>query len=621
MLANGMRALARAALILCLSGPASAALQVELVRNICPGSCDGVEVSSWQSYVATSGKLFFRSASDIGANIWATDGTAAGTVQLHDTTPILNNPMHTRLVRVGERVYFGGTDDTERWRLFESDGTPAGTRHVPLFNDADPVPYYPNAITDWNGEAWLERSGVIFRIPAAGAAAQPMATLYMDFTPDPMVPLGDVLVAAGRSCRGCPEKTKAWRLRADGGIAPILDIPEAPVMTVHAGPGGVIVHVQRENPLTSELWIVRPGGSVTKIHDQVSDFSFVAHSVHGGRFWFTDGDLYQPQLFSTDGTAAGTRKETDLPPQSHQPQDFLLTTYHDQLYATARFGFYDGSFVRLDASHPQGARQVRRVFAVVAPSVRSFVLHADRMFFSVARDLGPTELWSSDGTPGGTQRVTLPRPPGTTERAYYPIAEWNGWLYFLRETDSEGTELWRLRGNASDFPALATQHVVEYYNPPRDHYFMTGKPDEIAGLDAGVFAGWQRTGEGFTAYAPGASDPEAVPVCRFYGLPSAGLDSHFYSSYLEECQDIVARFSGAWFLETMETFDVAQAWPDGACPTGFVPLYRTFNQRSDINHRYTTDAAIQTQMAASGWRREGFGPGVAMCVLARDGGQ
>ena len=110
-------------------------------------------------------------------------------------------------------------------------------------------------------------------------------------------------------------------------------------------------------------------------------------------------------------------------------------------------------------------------------------------------------------------------------------------------------------------------------------------------------------------------------MCRFYGLPSAGLDSHFYSSFSAECQDLHARFGWAWFLETWETFDVAQARSDGSCPAGFVPLYRTFNQRPDFNHRYTTDLAIQNQMAAGGWRREGLGAGVAMCVLARDSGQ
>ena len=51
-----------------------------------------------------------------------------------------------------------------------------------------------------------------------------------------------------------------------------------------------------------------------------------------------------------------------------------------------------------------------------------------------------------------------------------------------------------------------------------------------------MFAGWARTGEGFKAYAAGSyNDGTVRPVCRFYGLPSAGLDSHFYSASPAEC--------------------------------------------------------------------------------------
>jgi hypothetical protein len=36
------------------------------------------------------------------------------------------------------------------------------------------------------------------------------------------------------------------------------------------------------------------------------------------------------------------------------------------------------------------------------------------------------------------------------------------------------------------------------------------------------------------------------------------------------------------------------------CPVGTIPVYRLGNQRVDSNHRYTTSAAIRTQMLDAG---------------------
>ena len=49
--------------------------------------------------------------------------------------------------------------------------------------------------------------------------------------------------------------------------------------------------------------------------------------------------------------------------------------------------------------------------------------------------------------------------------------------------------------------------AVEYYNATLDHYFVTASADEIAKLDAGVFAGWARTQLGFTVFDPATPGP------------------------------------------------------------------------------------------------------------------
>ena len=163
----------------------------------------------------------------------------------------------------------------------------------------------------------------------------------------------------------------------------------------------------------------------------------------------------------------------------------------------------------------------------------------------------------------------------------------------------------------------ATLEAIEYYNAALDHYFVTSFADEIAKLDAGDFVGWQRTGQHFTVFDPATPVAGASPVCRFYGLPSAGLDSHFYSASAAECADVLQRFAGAWIEETDNAFGIYL--PDvltGVCPQGSVPVYRAWNGRADSNHRFTTDPATLAAMVAKGYIAEGYGPAsmpVAMC--------
>lgn len=166
-------------------------------------------------------------------------------------------------------------------------------------------------------------------------------------------------------------------------------------------------------------------------------------------------------------------------------------------------------------------------------------------------------------------------------------------------------------------PPVSVVPVIEFYAPGLDHFVITSIPQEISALDNQTIPGWQRTGQSFNAYAAGSDGPVGrVPVCRYYGSPAAGLDSHFYTASALECLDVGAKFAGAWLLESGEVFQINL--PDiytGTCPAGTVPVYRLWNQRVDSNHRYTTSTVIRNQMLARGYASEGYGPdGVALCA-------
>ena len=157
---------------------------------------------------------------------------------------------------------------------------------------------------------------------------------------------------------------------------------------------------------------------------------------------------------------------------------------------------------------------------------------------------------------------------------------------------------------ASLQPAPTT--VVEFYNPARDHFFISANAQEIHDLDTGVHPGWQRTRLSFPAYL--TSEAGFSPVCRFY-IPPANGDSHFFSASPAECAQTHAKFP-SFVAEAPDVFYIGL--PDtatGACPIGTIPVYRVFDNRADANHRYTTSTAVIDQMKAIGWIVEGYGPG------------
>lgn len=165
-------------------------------------------------------------------------------------------------------------------------------------------------------------------------------------------------------------------------------------------------------------------------------------------------------------------------------------------------------------------------------------------------------------------------------------------------------------------PAPTIVTIVEFYHSGLDHYFITANPKEIAELDGGVHAGWQRTGESFSAYGVGSSGRAGRrPVCRAYGNPAAGLDSHFYSASPNKCLATLENFGNAWLFEAavfeMELPDTTT----GACSSDRTPVYRLWNNRVDSSHRFVKSLALRAQMIARDFISEGYGPnGRVLCA-------
>ena len=177
--------------------------------------------------------------------------------------------------------------------------------------------------------------------------------------------------------------------------------------------------------------------------------------------------------------------------------------------------------------------------------------------------------------------------------------------------DAEGEVYWAdlSAGRIHRLTADASAPLaIEYYNAALQHYFLTAESLEAAALDGGAFGGaWKRTGYAFAVSTSTGSD--SFDVCRFFGKPGEGPDSHFYTGYEAECATLKA--NPLWIFESV---GFRMALPSGnSCPASTLPVYRLYNDPATlaaVNHRFTTDASIYAQLQGAGW----IGEGVAFCA-------
>ncbi len=150
--------------------------------------------------------------------------------------------------------------------------------------------------------------------------------------------------------------------------------------------------------------------------------------------------------------------------------------------------------------------------------------------------------------------------------------------------------------------------ALEFYNTDLQHYFFAAGADEIANIVAGnAGRSWELTGEAIKVYPRLPSDTfvTVAPVCRFYGRPAGGPNSHFFTADAPECE--LVKRSGGWFYEGVG-FYMRPAAAGGMCPDGWLSVNRAYNNgfaRNDSNHRFSTSESTMAEMRRKGWAVEG----------------
>lgn len=446
-------------------------------------STAGTIVSSLQFslYNVNEKLIFFGNNGAGGIELWVSDGTYANTAQLTHFNPSQSfvntfNGVTDKLLVQGtpgtDRLYFVGRVSNGAHSLWMTDGSLAGTE--PL------AAVIPSEMANVDGTLYFQAqsSGLgaeLWRSNGTAAGTQLVADIATGSTssfPQFIVGVGGTTYFKSRTSQG--GEHSYWK--TDGTtVEPALLPSSAGRMTVL----GNELFFQADDPvLGRELFKIDASGTVSTfdlapgaassnprgLTDIGGKLMFVASSGSAfGSLWSTQGDIAstklikdinqttqnsalstlielngqvyfslnnEDELYTTDGTPAGTTQVTNIRPGEGSTNITEITRVGNALYFTAfdasglrNLWKYDGNSAALvtDQVEPSGLREFN-----------------GRLYFSghSRSVIGRVDLWRSDGTPAGTYPLGF----NATEGGF--VGEINGEL-FLRGNTGSGQELWR----------------------------------------------------------------------------------------------------------------------------------------------------------------------------------
>jgi len=218
------------------------------------------------------------------------------------------------------------------------------------------------------------------------------------------------------------------------------------------------------------------------VHGRGAATVSAARVVDGRAFLVIDDGRQGRQLWTSDGTAAGTLRISSFAPDPLRQIDLPRLRVGGRWYFIADDGVHGRELWRTD-----GTRQGTRLVADLCPgpcgsdpqdlSLRDFG-GSPGVFFTAAAPEGPRALWQTDGAPEGTSRLTSPGVEATTGIQYGSL--------FSARTAALGDELW-ITGGTPETTELLTDLGLQENSGSHPYplgafgnrlFFTTGEPPE-----------------------------------------------------------------------------------------------------------------------------------------------
>jgi ELWxxDGT repeat protein len=345
------------------------------VKDICPGSCPSAPL-----FLTPVGSTLFFTADDgaHGRELWKSDGTEAGTVLVKDIVPGLTGSNLGQLAEVGGLLFFTADDGMHGSEPWVSDGTAAGTLLLADIQ-AGTAPSAP----------WLlgKLGSTLFFSADEGVHGTEL--WKSDGTPGGTAFVKDIHPGSGSSLTfGSP-----------------FFFPKA------AAVSGKLVFAADDGTHGSEPWATdgtAPGtvplGDLAPVSDSSSPFDLVAA---GGS---VDVEAQDPvhglELWSSDGTPGGTGLVKDINPGTGSSRPFELTAFGSQIFFSADDGTHGRELWKSDGT-PGGTGLVKDInpgtdAAFFALTPMGLTASANRIFFFANDGVHGAEPWVSDGSDPGT---------------------------------------------------------------------------------------------------------------------------------------------------------------------------------------------------------------------------
>jgi len=367
------------------------------------------------------------------AEVWVTDGTAAGTERLQNAALDGLVSVSGSLGQLADgRMLFVAVDESHGRELWVTDGTAAGTQLVKDINTAGDALSGTDIIATFDGR-------VVF---AADDGSHGRELWISDGTEAGTFLLVEANPGAGRSGLYQAQLMDDGRLIISSARVPVADY-------VVEG---------------SDLWITDGSVAVTvRLYTGTTDYApGLLGALGDGRLLLTAKDAtHGIELWVTDGTAAGTALVKDIRPgASHSFASHVATLGDGRVLLSA----YDSSSgVELWVTDGSAAgTSLLSIYSGVASANPSLLgTLADGRVLLRAADSRGYELWVTDGSAAGTtlvRDINSGVSDGLSSTAFRGTLD-DGRIVFLANNATSGSELW-----VSDGTVAGTQ-MLKDINP------------------------------------------------------------------------------------------------------------------------------------------------------------